>query len=37
MSKMLIDIALKSIKEYNCEIAIISFEDLKEYDKTLLK
>jgi hypothetical protein len=32
MSKMLIDIALKSIKEYNCEIAIISFEDLKEYE-----
>jgi hypothetical protein len=32
MSKMLIDIALESIKEYNCEIAIISFEDLKEYE-----
>jgi transposase len=31
-SKMLIDIALESIKEYNCEIAIISFEDLKEYE-----
>jgi|GEM_PF-1598290 len=32
MSKMLIDIALKSIKEYNCEIAIISFEELKDYE-----
>jgi len=32
MSKMLIDIAMKSIEEYNCEIAIISFEDLKEYE-----
>jgi hypothetical protein len=32
MSKMLIDIALKSIKEYNCEIAVISFENLKEYE-----
>jgi len=32
MSKMLIDIALKSIKEYNCEIAIISFENLKDYE-----
>ena len=32
MSKMLIDIALESIKQYNCEIAIISFEDLKEYE-----
>jgi len=31
ISKMLIDIALKSIKEYNCEIAIISFEKLKNY------
>jgi hypothetical protein len=31
MSKMLIDIALKSIEEYNCEIAIISFEKLKNY------
>jgi hypothetical protein len=31
MSKMLIDIALESIKEFNCEIAIISFEDLKDY------
>jgi dihydroneopterin aldolase len=32
MSKMLIDIALKSIKEYNCEIAVIPFENLKEYE-----
>jgi hypothetical protein len=32
ISKMLIDIALKSIKEYNCEIAIISFEDLRDYE-----
>jgi transposase len=32
MSKMLINIALESIKEYNCEVAIISFEDLKEYE-----
>jgi hypothetical protein len=32
MSKMLIDIALKSIEEYNCEVAIISFENLKEYE-----
>jgi len=32
MSKMLIDIALESIKEYNCEIAIISFENLKDYE-----
>jgi hypothetical protein len=32
MSKMLIDIALESIKEYNCEVAIISFENLKEYE-----
>jgi hypothetical protein len=32
MSKMLINIALKSIKEYNCEIAVISFENLKEYE-----
>jgi dihydroneopterin aldolase/transcription elongation factor Elf1 len=31
MSKMLIDIALESIKQYNCEIAVISFEDLKDY------
>jgi len=31
MSKMLIDIALESIKEFNCEIAIISFEKLKNY------
>ena len=32
VSKMLIDIALKSIEEYNCEIAIISFEELKDYE-----
>jgi len=32
MSKMLIDIALESIKQYRCEIAIISFEDLKEHE-----
>jgi len=32
MSKMLIDIALESIKQYNCEIIIISFENLKEYE-----
>jgi len=32
MSKMLIDIALESIKEFNCEIAVISFENLKEYE-----
>ncbi|MEM2554600.1 MAG: zinc ribbon domain-containing protein, partial [Nitrososphaerota archaeon] len=31
-SKKLIDIALESIKQYNCEIAIISFEDLKDYE-----
>ncbi|MEM3406186.1 MAG: zinc ribbon domain-containing protein [Nitrososphaerota archaeon] len=31
-SKKLIDIALESIQKYNCEIAIISFEDLKEYE-----
>jgi len=32
VSKMLIDVALKSIEEYNCEIAIISFEELKDYE-----
>jgi hypothetical protein len=32
MSKMLINIALESIEEFNCEIAVISFEDLKEYE-----
>ncbi|MEM3630918.1 MAG: zinc ribbon domain-containing protein [Nitrososphaerota archaeon] len=32
VSKKLIDIALESIEKYNCEIAIISFEDLKEYE-----
>jgi ribosomal protein L37AE/L43A len=32
VSKNLIDVALKSIEEYNCEIAIISFEDLKDYE-----
>jgi dihydroneopterin aldolase/transcription elongation factor Elf1 len=31
MSKMLIDIALESIKQYNCEIAVIAFENLKDY------
>jgi hypothetical protein len=31
MSKMLIDIALKSIEEYNCEIGVIAFENLKDY------
>jgi hypothetical protein len=32
VSKNLINIALESIEEYNCEIAIISFEDLKDYE-----
>jgi transposase len=32
VSKNLINIALESIEEYNCEIAIISFENLKEYE-----
>jgi dihydroneopterin aldolase len=32
MSKMLINIALNSIKQYNCEIIIISFENLKDYE-----
>jgi hypothetical protein len=32
ISKILIDTALENIKEYNCEIAIISFEDLKNYE-----
>jgi ribosomal protein L37E len=32
MSKMLIDITLNSIEEFNCEIAVISFENLKEYE-----
>jgi hypothetical protein len=32
MSKMLIDIAMKSIEEYGCEVAIISFENLKKYE-----
>ncbi|MEM3062758.1 MAG: zinc ribbon domain-containing protein [Nitrososphaerota archaeon] len=32
VSKNLIDIALKSIEKYNCEIAIISFENLKDYE-----
>jgi transcription elongation factor Elf1 len=31
MSKMLVDVALESIKQYNCEIAIIAFENLKDY------
>ncbi|MEM1574600.1 MAG: zinc ribbon domain-containing protein [Nitrososphaerota archaeon] len=32
ISKKLIDIALESIEKYNCDIAIISFEDLKNYE-----
>ncbi|MEM2416430.1 MAG: zinc ribbon domain-containing protein [Nitrososphaerota archaeon] len=32
VSKNLIDIALKSIEKYNCNIAIISFEDLSKYE-----
>jgi hypothetical protein len=32
MSKMLVDIALESIKQYNCEIGVISFENLKDYE-----
>ncbi|MEM2554467.1 MAG: zinc ribbon domain-containing protein [Nitrososphaerota archaeon] len=32
VSKNLIDIGLKSIEKYNCEIAIISFENLKDYE-----
>jgi hypothetical protein len=32
VSKNLINTALESIKQYNCEIAIISFENLKEYE-----
>jgi hypothetical protein len=32
ISKMLIDIALESIKEYDCEISIIAFENLKDYE-----
>jgi hypothetical protein len=32
ISKMLIDTALKSIKQYNCEVGVISFENLKEYE-----
>ena len=32
VSKMLIDIALKSIKEYNCEVSMIAFEDLRDYE-----
>jgi len=31
MSKMLVDIALESIKQYNCEIGVIAFENLKDY------
>jgi len=31
MSKMLIDVALESIKQYNCEIGVIAFENLKDY------
>jgi hypothetical protein len=32
VSKMLIDIALNSIEKYKCNIAIISFEDLDNYE-----
>jgi len=32
VSKMLIDIALKSIEEYNCEVSVIAFEDLRDYE-----
>jgi transposase len=32
VSKMLIDITLKGIEEYNCEVGVISFENLKEYE-----
>jgi dihydroneopterin aldolase/predicted RNA-binding Zn-ribbon protein involved in translation (DUF1610 family) len=31
MSKRLIDVALESIKQYNCEIGVIAFENLKDY------
>jgi hypothetical protein len=31
MSKMLVDITLESIKQYNCEIGVIAFENLKDY------
>jgi dihydroneopterin aldolase/transcription elongation factor Elf1 len=31
MSKMLIDITLNSIEEFNCEIGVIAFENLKDY------
>jgi hypothetical protein len=31
MSKMLVDVALESIKQYNCEIGVIAFENLKDY------
>jgi Zn finger protein HypA/HybF involved in hydrogenase expression len=29
-SKMLVDVALESIKQYNCEIGVIAFENLKD-------
>jgi hypothetical protein len=29
---MLINITLKGIEEYNCEVGVISFENLKEYE-----
>jgi transposase len=32
MSKMLVDITLESIKQYNCEIGVIAFEDLRDYE-----
>jgi transposase len=31
MSKMLVDITLESIKQYNCEVGVIAFENLKDY------
>ena len=32
VSRNLIDIALKSIEEYNCEVSVIAFEELKDYE-----
>jgi transposase len=32
ISKILVDITLESIKQYNCEVGVISFEDLKDYE-----
>jgi len=31
VSKEIINIALNSIKKYNCDVSIISFEDLSKY------